>query len=153
MSQQSVQHRDKIIQLGILWGHFNDGYGQCIKQYTKLLVNKISFHDRNPKIHNNLVMEKTQLELVFGNDINIWWVGYISNRLRPNITFKYYCFSQFRVGIGDVWLFGWYIGTSKHWWVNNLIWFIFGFQLYSIHRYLGFFSREKKNDKNLVEFD
>ena len=72
MSQQSVQHCEVIVQLGNLWGHLNDGYGHCIKQYTKLLVNKISFHDRNPKIPNNLVMEKAQLELVFGSDINIW---------------------------------------------------------------------------------
>lgn len=51
-------------------GHLNDGYGVCIKQYTKLLINKLEFHDRNPRIPSNLMMKRGELEMIGGDDIN-----------------------------------------------------------------------------------
>lgn len=51
-------------------GHLNDGYGVNIKQYTKLLINKLEFHDRNPRIPANLTMKRGELEAIGGGDIN-----------------------------------------------------------------------------------
>lgn len=51
-------------------GHLNDGYGLCIKQYTKLLVTKLNFHDRNPRFPGNLSLKRGELDQIAGNDIN-----------------------------------------------------------------------------------
>lgn len=51
-------------------GHLNDGYGSCIRQYTKLLINKLEFHDRNPRIPPNLTLKHGELEAIGGGDIN-----------------------------------------------------------------------------------
>lgn len=54
-------------------GHLNDGYGLCIKQYTKLLVTKLNFHDRNPKFPGSLVLRRGELDKIAGNDINVYF--------------------------------------------------------------------------------
>lgn len=51
-------------------GHLNDGYGVCIRHYTKLLITKLEFHDRNPGIPPNLTMKRGELEAIGGGDIN-----------------------------------------------------------------------------------
>lgn len=51
-------------------GHLNDGYGVCIRHYTKLLITKLEFHDRNPRIPPNLTMKRGELEAIGGGDIN-----------------------------------------------------------------------------------
>lgn len=59
--------------MGKLWGHLNDGYGLCIKQYTKLLVTKLEFHDRNPRFPGSLVLKRGELDKIAGNDINVYF--------------------------------------------------------------------------------
>lgn len=51
-------------------GHLNDGYGISIRHYTKLLVTKLEFHDRNPRIPGNLTLKRGELESIAGNDVN-----------------------------------------------------------------------------------
>lgn len=58
---------DRIV---ILKGHLNDGYGISIRHYTKLLVTKLEFHDRNPRIPGNLTLKRGELESIAGNDVN-----------------------------------------------------------------------------------
>lgn len=51
-------------------GHLNDGYGVCIRHYTKLLINKLEFHDRNPRIPGSLTLKRGELEAIGAGDIN-----------------------------------------------------------------------------------
>lgn len=51
-------------------GHLNDGYGLSIRHYTKLLVTKLEFHDRNPRIPGSLTLKRGELEAITGNDVN-----------------------------------------------------------------------------------
>lgn len=60
-------------QVLIILGHLNDGYGLCIKQYTKLLVTKLNFHDRNPRFPGNLMLKRGELDRIAENDINIYF--------------------------------------------------------------------------------
>lgn len=69
--QHSMRQRNMITDMGKLWGHLNDGYGFCIKQYTKLLVTKLEFHDRNPRFPGSLVLKKGELDRE--NDINLYF--------------------------------------------------------------------------------
>ncbi|XP_031630264.1 huntingtin-interacting protein 1 isoform X3 [Contarinia nasturtii] len=71
--QHSMRHRGMLTELGKLWGHLNDGYGVCIRHYTKLLVNKLEFHDRNPRIPPNLTMKRGELDVIGGGDINFYF--------------------------------------------------------------------------------
>lgn len=71
--QHSMRHRTMLTELGKLWGHLNDGYGICILQYTKLLVTKLNFHDRNARVPGNLVLKRGELEKIAGNDINVYF--------------------------------------------------------------------------------
>lgn len=71
--QHSMRHRAMITEMGKLWGHLNDGYGLCIKHYTKLLVMKLEFHDRNPRFPGNLVLRRGELDKIAGNDINVYF--------------------------------------------------------------------------------
>jgi huntingtin interacting protein 1 len=69
----SMRHRSMLTELGKLWGHLNDGYGICILQYTKLLVTKLNFHDRNGRFPGNLVLRRGELEKIAANDINVYF--------------------------------------------------------------------------------
>jgi len=71
--QHSMRHRNMITELGKLWGHLNDGYGLCIKHYTKLLVTKLNFHDRNPRFPGSLVLKRGELDQIAANDINAYF--------------------------------------------------------------------------------
>jgi huntingtin interacting protein 1 len=71
--QHSMRHRNMIIEMGKLWGHLNDGYGLCIKQYSKLLVTKLNFHDRNPNFPGSLVLKRGELDRIAENDINVYF--------------------------------------------------------------------------------
>ncbi|KAJ6648913.1 Huntingtin-interacting protein 1 [Pseudolycoriella hygida] len=70
--QHSMRHRAMLTELGKLWGHLNDGYGISIRHYTKLLVTKLEFHDRNPRIPGNLTLKRGELESIAGNDVNFY---------------------------------------------------------------------------------
>lgn len=71
--QHSLRHRGQLTELGKLWGHLNDGYGLCIKQYSKLLVTKLNFHDRNGRFPGSLVLNRGELEQIAANDINMYF--------------------------------------------------------------------------------
>uniref|UniRef100_A0A2M4BAD3 Putative actin-binding protein n=1 Tax=Anopheles marajoara TaxID=58244 RepID=A0A2M4BAD3_9DIPT len=71
--QHSMRHRGMLLEAGKLWGHLNDGYGICIKHYTKLLVTKLEFHDRNPRIPGSLSLRQGDLEKIGEGDINIYF--------------------------------------------------------------------------------
>ncbi|EDS42262.1 huntingtin interacting protein [Culex quinquefasciatus] len=71
--QHSMRHRGMLIEAGKLWGHLNDGYGICIKHYTKLLVTKLEFHDRNPRIPGSLALKPGELERIGEGDINFYF--------------------------------------------------------------------------------
>ncbi|XP_055533824.1 huntingtin-interacting protein 1 isoform X2 [Wyeomyia smithii] len=71
--QHSMRHRGMLTEAGKLWGHLNDGYGICIKHYTKLLVTKLEFHDRNPRIPGSLALKPGELEHIGGGDINFYF--------------------------------------------------------------------------------
>lgn len=94
--QHSMRHRQMIMELGKLWGHLNDGYGQCIKQYSKLLVTKLEFHDRNPRIPGNLILKRGELERIAGNDINNYFqlavemFDYLDELVALQATSKYF---------------------------------------------------------------
>ncbi|XP_049295934.1 huntingtin-interacting protein 1-related protein isoform X2 [Anopheles funestus] len=69
----SMRHRAMLLEAGKLWGHLNDGYGICIKHYTKLLVTKLEFHDRNPRVPGSLSLRQGDLEKIGEGDINIYF--------------------------------------------------------------------------------
>lgn len=46
--KQSLTHKKLILEVGKLWGHLQDDVGPCIKFYTKLLVQKLDFHEKYP---------------------------------------------------------------------------------------------------------
>ncbi|XP_050073538.1 huntingtin-interacting protein 1 isoform X7 [Anopheles maculipalpis] len=71
--QHSMRHRAMLLEAGKLWGHLNDGYGICIKHYTKLLVTKLEFHDRNPRVPGSLSLRQGDLEKIGEGDINIYF--------------------------------------------------------------------------------
>lgn len=68
-----MRHRTMLEELGKLWGHLADGYGLCILQYTKLLINKLNFHDHNPKFPGSLLLKRGELEQIALNDINMYF--------------------------------------------------------------------------------
>lgn len=69
--EHSMRHRGMLIELGKLWGHLTDGYGVCIHAYTKLLVTKLEFHQRNPQFPGNMTLSKVEWDHLGGNDINV----------------------------------------------------------------------------------
>ncbi|XP_053673129.1 huntingtin-interacting protein 1-related protein [Anopheles nili] len=71
--QHSMRHRAMLLEAGKLWGHLDDGYGKCIKHYTKLLVTKLEFHDRNPRVPGSLSLRQGDLEKIGEGDINIYF--------------------------------------------------------------------------------
>jgi huntingtin interacting protein 1 len=56
-----------ILEMGKLWGHLNDGYGLSIKEYSKLLVTKLNFHDRNPRFPGSNYDLFARLTLFYDN--------------------------------------------------------------------------------------
>ncbi|XP_055383764.1 huntingtin-interacting protein 1 isoform X2 [Condylostylus longicornis] len=71
--KQSQRHKKMMIEVGKLWGHLKDGLGICIQHYTKLLVVKLDFHDRNPLFPGTLILEFSDLERASGDDINYYF--------------------------------------------------------------------------------
>ncbi|KAM4808518.1 huntingtin-interacting protein 1-related protein [Rhinophrynus dorsalis] len=64
------RYRSNIREIGELWGHLHDRYGQLVNIYTKLLLNKISFHVKHPEFPPNLEVTDDVLEKAAGTDIN-----------------------------------------------------------------------------------
>eukprot|EP00106_Octopus_bimaculoides_P016708 XP_014784150.1 PREDICTED: huntingtin-interacting protein 1-like [Octopus bimaculoides] len=66
----SQKYISLLKDIGKLWGHLKDGYGRLIAAYTKLLIQKLSFHKKNPRIPGSLTMTDEQFNKIFGADVN-----------------------------------------------------------------------------------
>ncbi|XP_077015817.1 huntingtin-interacting protein 1-related protein [Tamandua tetradactyla] len=64
------RYRSNIREIGDLWGHLHDRYGQLVSVYTKLLLAKISFHLKHPQFPAGLEVTDEVLEKAAGTDIN-----------------------------------------------------------------------------------
>uniref|UniRef100_A0A8C5P7G5 Huntingtin-interacting protein 1-related protein n=1 Tax=Leptobrachium leishanense TaxID=445787 RepID=A0A8C5P7G5_9ANUR len=64
------RYRNNIREMGQLWGHLHDRYGQLVNVYTKLLLNKISFHVKHPEFPPNLEVSDDVLDKAAGTDVN-----------------------------------------------------------------------------------
>ncbi|KAM4707564.1 huntingtin-interacting protein 1-related protein [Discoglossus pictus] len=64
------RYRSNIREIGDLWGHLHDRYGQLVTIYTKLLLNKISFHVKHPEFPPSLEVTDEVLEKAAGTDVN-----------------------------------------------------------------------------------
>ncbi|XP_036907860.1 huntingtin-interacting protein 1-related protein isoform X2 [Sturnira hondurensis] len=68
--QDCQRYRSNIREIGELWGHLHDRYGQLVNVYTKLLLTKISFHLKHPQFPAGLEVPDEVLEKAAGTDIN-----------------------------------------------------------------------------------
>ncbi|XP_057601259.1 huntingtin-interacting protein 1-related protein isoform X2 [Hippopotamus amphibius kiboko] len=64
------RYRSNIREIGDLWGHLHDRYGQLVTIYTKLLLTKISFHLKHPQFPAGLEVTDEVLEKAAGTDVN-----------------------------------------------------------------------------------
>ncbi|XP_006865544.1 PREDICTED: huntingtin-interacting protein 1-related protein [Chrysochloris asiatica] len=64
------RYRSNIREIGDLWGHLHDRYGQLVNVYTKLLLTKISFHLKHPQFPAGLEVTDEVLEKAAGTDVN-----------------------------------------------------------------------------------
>lgn len=67
----SQRYRKRLEDLGKLWQHLREGYGPLIQLYIRLLITKLDFHKRNPRIPGNLQVTPEELESIGENDINV----------------------------------------------------------------------------------
>uniref|UniRef100_A0A8C7BLG4 Huntingtin interacting protein 1 related n=1 Tax=Neovison vison TaxID=452646 RepID=A0A8C7BLG4_NEOVI len=68
--QDCQRHRSNIREIGDLWGHLHDRYGQLVNVYTKLLLTKIAFHLKHPQFPAGLEVTDEVLEKTAGTDVN-----------------------------------------------------------------------------------
>lgn len=64
------RYRSNIREIGDLWAHLHDRYGQLVNVYTKLLLTKISFHLKHPQFPAGLEVTDEVLEKAAGTDVN-----------------------------------------------------------------------------------
>ncbi|XP_040843015.1 huntingtin-interacting protein 1-related protein isoform X2 [Ochotona curzoniae] len=64
------RYRSNIREIGDLWGHLHDRYGQLVSVYTRLLLTKISFHLKHPQFPAGLEVTDEVLEKAAGSDVN-----------------------------------------------------------------------------------
>lgn len=69
----SQPHRGRLEDLGKLWQHLREGYGRLIHLYIRLLITKLDFHKRNPRLPGNLQVTGEELEAIGENDINVYF--------------------------------------------------------------------------------
>ncbi|XP_020287825.1 huntingtin-interacting protein 1 isoform X1 [Pseudomyrmex gracilis] len=69
----SQRYRGKLEDIGKLWQHLREGYGRLIQLYTKLLITKLDYHKRNPRLPGNLQVTAEELEAIGENDINVYF--------------------------------------------------------------------------------
>lgn len=67
----SYRYRGKLEDIGKLWQHLRDEYGRLINLYIRLLITKLDFHRRNPRMPGNLQVTAEELESIGENDINV----------------------------------------------------------------------------------
>ncbi|XP_069475736.1 huntingtin-interacting protein 1-related protein [Ambystoma mexicanum] len=68
--QDCQRHRSNVREIGDLWGHLHDRYGQLVNIYAKLLLNKMSFHLKHPEFPANLEVSDEVLDKAAGTDVN-----------------------------------------------------------------------------------
>ncbi|XP_049625141.1 huntingtin-interacting protein 1-related protein [Suncus etruscus] len=64
------RYRSNVREIGDLWAHLHDRYGQLVSVYTKLLLTKISFHAKHPQFPAGLEVTDEVLEKAAGTDVN-----------------------------------------------------------------------------------
>ncbi|KAI1881968.1 hypothetical protein AGOR_G00245650 [Albula goreensis] len=65
-----MRHFSNVREMGNLWGHLHDRYGQLVSLYSKLLCTKMDFHMKHAEIRANLEASDEVLERTAGTDIN-----------------------------------------------------------------------------------
>lgn len=68
--QDCMRHHGSLVEVGKLWAHLHDKYGQLVNLYTKLLCTKMEFHTKHQDIPPNLELTDDGLERAAGADIN-----------------------------------------------------------------------------------
>ncbi|XP_062446005.1 huntingtin-interacting protein 1-related protein isoform X1 [Rhea pennata] len=68
--QDCQRYRSNIREMGDLWGHLHDRYGQLVSIYARLLLTKISFHIKHPEFPPGLEVTDEVLEKTAGTDVN-----------------------------------------------------------------------------------
>ncbi|XP_069034303.1 huntingtin interacting protein 1 related b [Embiotoca jacksoni] len=68
--QDCMRHHGSLVEIGKLWAHLHDKYGQLVVLYTKLLCTKLEFHVKHSEIPPNLEVTDEVLERTAGTDIN-----------------------------------------------------------------------------------
>ncbi|KAH8371003.1 hypothetical protein KR093_005896 [Drosophila rubida] len=71
--QQSLKHSNMILEIGKLWGHLHDDIGNCIKAYSKLLVTKLNFHEKNRMYPGSLLISFSEIANVANGDLNFYF--------------------------------------------------------------------------------
>ncbi|XP_065366568.1 huntingtin-interacting protein 1 [Calliphora vicina] len=71
--KQSQTHKTLILEVGKMWGHLQDGVGKCIEAYTRLLVNKLEFHQKNANIPGSLALDFNEFARTVGDDLNLYF--------------------------------------------------------------------------------
>ncbi|KAM7345767.1 huntingtin interacting protein 1 [Cochliomyia hominivorax] len=71
--KHSQTHKTLILEVGKLWGHLQDGVGKCIEVYTRLLVNKLDFHQKNGNIPGSLALDFNEFVRTVGDDYNLYF--------------------------------------------------------------------------------
>ncbi|KAJ1531952.1 hypothetical protein ONE63_000590 [Megalurothrips usitatus] len=69
----SQKHKERIRNLGKLWGHLKESYGKLIQQYSQLLIVKLDFHRRNPRFPGNLEVSREELDAIGDNNVNTYF--------------------------------------------------------------------------------
>ncbi|XP_072289854.1 huntingtin interacting protein 1 related b [Eucyclogobius newberryi] len=68
--QDCMRHHGSLVEVGKMWAHLHDKYGQLVGLYTKLLCTKMEFHAKHKTIPPNLEVSDDDLERAAGTDIN-----------------------------------------------------------------------------------
>ncbi|XP_017470328.1 PREDICTED: huntingtin-interacting protein 1 [Rhagoletis zephyria] len=71
--KDSQTHKKMILEMGKLWGHLQDGVGNCIQAYSKLVVTKLEFHEKNVLFPGSLLIDFKEIEKAADDDINIYF--------------------------------------------------------------------------------
>ncbi|XP_015234280.1 PREDICTED: huntingtin-interacting protein 1-related protein-like [Cyprinodon variegatus] len=68
--QDCMRHHGSLAEVGKLWSHLHDKYGQLVSLYIKMLCTKLEFHVKHSEIPPNLEVKDEVLERTAGTDIN-----------------------------------------------------------------------------------
>ncbi|KAL8599980.1 hypothetical protein ACOMHN_038979 [Nucella lapillus] len=66
----SFKYCSQLKDLGKLWGHLREGYGKLIASYCALLIQKLHFHRKFPRIPGNLMLTDEQYYKICGSNVD-----------------------------------------------------------------------------------